>query len=277
MNLFYENHLGEKIHFYHSPYILTSHDFFDWLMSFSTVGNRSTAYRLNAVERQFTVQIMPRQANADARLAEYADLIDAFNDITSKDTNTTGKLWTDNGEYIDCQIYSVAHSDWNIARNVTLTCRMRVDKPMWQRPKDYSFEPVSEFEYDWLDYPYDFEYDFKATLPGFQTVENTGTEPCAYILTIYGSSTAPVVWFNGLNRVGASVTLGSAEKLIVNTQSKTVIKVSNGQEISVFDKRFKDAVSMFEPLPVGVTSLQWSGLFAFDVTLLEERRSPRWN
>lgn len=276
MNLYYENHLGEKIYFYRSPYILTSHDFFDWLMSFSTVGNRSTAYRLNAVERQFTVRIMPRRSDAYARLAEYADLIDAFNDITSKDTDTTGKLWTDNGEYIDCQIYSVAHSDWNIARNVTLTCKMRVDKPLWKKPHDYSFTQPTDFPYEFLDFPYEFEFDYKGRFGGCGAVENKGTEPCDFVLTIYGESLSPEVWL-GEVRVGANVTLGSTEKLIINSREKTVVKVSGRNEINVFEKRYKGDVSIFEPLPAGTTVVQWSGLFAFDVTLLEERRSPRWN
>ena len=276
MNLYYENHLGERIYFFRSPYILTEHDLFNWVMSYSTVNNKSSGYKFDALERNVTIRIMPRAQTGEARAAMFADLVDDFVRIVSADKNTMGKIWTDNGEYLVCKFISCEKTEWNIPRNVTLTCRLRSDNPIWQHSDNYQVSFTDETEYQYLDYPHDFAYDYKGLLPGYKEIENGSTETADYILTIKGPATNPKIMINGIS-VGAYVALGSAQTLVINTKTKSVTKISGAIEENHFNDRYKGEVSMFTKLPPGPVSLLWSGLFGFDLEVIEERREPAWN
>lgn len=276
MNLYYENHLGERIYFYRSPYVLTGHDLFDWVMSYSTVNNKTSGYRFNGVEKNITIRILPRAQTAEAREAMFAELVDRLVEVFSADTDVTGKFWTDTGEYLSCRVISSAKTDWNIPRDVTVTCRIRVDDPVWRHSDSYNISFSDETAYQYLDFPYDFKYDYKGVLPGYTSIDNESTEPADYILTIHGPAVNPKVVINGIP-VGAYVALGSAQDLVISTKDKTVTKVYGTIAENQFNNRYKGDVSMFTKLPVGTVSMLWSGQFDFDIEVVEERREPAWS
>lgn len=276
MNLYYENHLGERIYFYRSPYVLTEHDLFNWVMSYSTVNNKTSGYRFNGVEKNITIRILPKAQTREAREAMFAELVDRLVEVVSADNEIPGKFCTDTGEYLTCKFVSSKKTEWNIPRDVTITCGIRVDNPVWHHSDKYhvEFEDVTTYEY--LDYPYGYKYDYKAILPGYTTVINGSTEPCDYILTIHGPVVNPKIVINGIS-VGAYVSLGSAQDLVINTSDKTVKKIYGNIVENQFNNRYKGDVSMFTKLPVGVVSMLWSGQFNFDLEVVEERREPAWS
>lgn len=276
MNLYYENHLGERIYFFRSPYILTEHNLFNWVMSYSTVNNKSSGYKFDALEKSITIRIMPRAQTTEVREAMFADLVDDFVRVVSADVDVMGKICTDNGEYMSCKFVSCEKTEWNIPRNVTLTCRLRSDNPIWQHSDNYQVSFTNETKYQFLDYPYDFNYDYRGLLPGYKEIENGSTETADYILTIKGPVTHPKVVINGIP-VGAYVVLGAAQTLVINTKTKSVTKVYGQIRENHFNDRYKGSVSMFTKLPPGTIPLLWSGTFDFDMEVIEERREPAWN
>jgi len=275
MNLYYENHLGKRIHFYRSPYILTNHSFFDWLLSFTTVNNKTSGYVFKPSEADFTVRLMPLAKTQNLREAMFAELYDEMVEVFSADASEPGKLWTDGGEYLSCRVISSKKSKWNIPRDVTVVCRISVDSPTWKKPEAYEISFTEETEYGYLDYPHGYNYDYKGTLLGYTELTNDSTEASDYIMTISGPITNPKVVVNGID-VGANVSVGSTERLVIDTAEQTVYIYGPGISKNVFNKRLKGTQSMFTKLPSGKVAVIWSGLFDFNFEIIRERREPSW-
>ena len=147
--------------------------------------------------------------------------------------------------------------------------------PMWEAEHKYSFSLARVQEYEYLDYPHDYPYDYSAELPGFGAVKNSGAGPANYELTIYGPVADPVIVLDD-RKIGIVGTLGSGEKCVINSRDKTVIKYRpNGQTINMFNARLKKE-SIFARLAPGAHTVVWSGRYAFDMTVIEERSEPPW-
>lgn len=270
----YENHLGERIDFYgSSPYILTQHTFLDWQLAYNTSNNRSSGFRLDGREFDFTVRIMPRRVTGKARPQTFSNLINYFVSVVSADMDVPGKLYAKSGEYLEGRITVSNKSAWNIDKNVTLQCKFRADNPTWQYANTHHFDTVEQNTYEYLDYPYGFPFDYSATLPGQAQINSATTENADYIMTIYGSVSAPMVWLNGV-QIGAYVTLADGDRLVINSRNKTVTKYSSNVISNEFNNRIKG--QMFAQLEPGIISVLWSGLFEFDLSILEQRREPVW-
>jgi len=275
MKLYYENHLGERIYFYRSPYVIISHSFFDWLLSYTKVNNRTSGYHFNAKEADFTVRLLPLARSAELRESMFAELYDEFVEVVSADTDVPGRLLTDTGEYISCRFVSSAKSNWNIPRNVNIACKISIDDPTWKRSEVYEISYSPETEYEYLDYPYDFSHDYKGDLPGYVQIWNDSTEDSDYIMTIYGAASRPKVVLNGID-VGADVVIGESEKLVINSAEQTAVVLADGVRKNVFNQRYKGARSMFSKLPPGTATIFWSGNFHFDLEVIRKRREPSW-
>ena len=276
MYLSYVNHLGETIDFYgQSPYIMTEHSFFNWQLSYNTSNNRSSGYRLDGREFDFTVRIVPRHLNGRNRPQEYADLINRFVSVVSADTDTPGRMYAKSGEYLEGRIVVSDKTAWTIDKSVTLSCRFRADNPTWRTEHEHRFSIVEQAEYEFLCYPYEYAHDYAAMLPGYASIENNSTEASDYLMTIYGPASSPMVSLNGI-QVGAAVALGANDRLVIDTGAKTVIKYTEAVAENVFNARYKGDVSMFTKLQPGSITAIWSGAFRFDLTILERRREPTW-
>lgn len=273
----YVNHLGEFINFYgDSPYILTEHSFTDWVLSYSTAGNRSSGYRIAAKEIPFKIRIMPRRFKGKDRPLAFSSMINRFVTVVAADKDQPGRLYAKTGEYLEGRIIASEKADWNVDKSVTISCRFRVDDPVWMHQETHHVEFNDETTYEDLDYPYDYVHDYAATLNGYKTIRNASTEEADYILTIHGPASTPFVTLNGI-KVGASVILGADDSLVIDSRKKTVTKYAGNIVENAFNSRYKGGpVSMFTKLAPGAVSAIWSGAFDFDLSVVETRREPAW-
>lgn len=276
MNFYFVNNNGGRINFYGSPYILAEHDLLDWTLAYTTVNNRSINFRTKPAEKSFTVRLMPKAVTRETRKVLFEALYDAFVDVVS----VPGRLYADTGAYVECRIITSRKAEWNLERNVNISCTVLIDHPKWQKPTTYELGRESESEdtevYEYLDYDYGYPYDFKGTLPASTTITNDGTEAADYEITMYGPASNPLVTINGAV-IGANVTLGRDEKLVISSRNNTVIKYTRGVPRNMFNNRIKGARSMFEKLATGDLIVLWSGTFQLDITVLAERLEPEWN
>lgn len=272
----YVNHLGEFINFYgDSPYILTSHSFMDWQLTYDTTANRSSGFRIEGKEIPFTVRIMPRRVKGKDRHQAFSQLINRFAAVVAADIEQPGRLYAQSGEFLEGRIIVSQKTDWNIDKSVTLNCQLRVDDPVWTNPNTHNISFNPETTYKYLGYPHGYSYDYAATLKGYQTLRNASTEPADYILNIHGPCVSPMVSINGV-KVGAYVVLGADDRLVIDTRTKSVIKQTANMAINAFNSRYKGDTSMFAQIPPGAVTVIWSGVFDFDLTILEKRREPAW-
>ena len=272
----YVNHLGEFLNFYgDSPYILIEHGFTNWQIAYSVTQNRTSGYKFEAKEIPFTIRIMPRRIKGKDRPQAFSELINRFAEVVSADMEQPGRLYAKSGEYLEGRIILSEKSEWNVDKSVTLRCSLLCDNPVWQYPNVNHCKYDSENSYKYLDYPYGYPHDYAASLKGYTTIKNASTEAADYILVIHGPCTSPVIALNGV-KVGANVTLGSNDRLIINSADKTVLRQTANVSANEFNSRYKGETSMFTKLQPGPVSAIWSGGFEFDITILERRREPQW-
>lgn len=201
------------------------------------------------------------------------DLHDDFElDVKNK---TPGRIiWGD--YYIDCFItlsstYPGDRNQWT-ENDVTIYCPY----PFWIREKTRSFypqeAPVGE---TFLDYEFDYDYDFYFGDPGIATWPTDFPFASEFKLIIFGPCSNPRILINGYP-YQINDTLEGTERIEIDSRNNKVIKhLANGQAISIFDLRNKEQ-SVFEPIPGGTLTLNWSGAFGFDLIIFEERSEPRW-
>lgn len=147
--------------------------------------------------------------------------------------------------------------------------------PFWRKTTKHSYGTAETPEYEFLDFPYGFEYDYKAKLIGYKVVEVASVKAADWELTIHGHAVDPVVYLGGI-AVGVNATIGATEKVVISSKDKTVTKISaNGMKTNLFNARLKTA-SIFSPLPSGPVGVMWPGTFALDLTVYEERSEPLW-
>ena len=187
-------------------------------------------------------------------------------------TLTPGRI-THGQYYIECYITSVNtyyEEPWT-QNDLAIFCPY----PFWRHDTEYTLHAADADEYQYLDFPYGFLYDYKATLPGFYMVQNPGVKPADWEMRIKGYANNPMVVINGMS-VGVNAVIGADETLIISSRNKTVVKVAaNGVQVNLFNARLKTN-SIFDPLPYGELPIMWSGAFDIVLTIFEERSEPLW-
>lgn len=187
-------------------------------------------------------------------------------------TMTPGRI-THGQYYIDCYITEVStyyEEPWT-QNTLTIYC----PDSFWRRDINYQLHEADTEEYEYLDFDYDFMYDYRATLPGYAMITNPGVKSADWELKIKGYALNPMVVVGGMT-IGVNAVIGTEETLIISSKTKTVIKVNaNGTETNLFNARNKTN-SIFEPFPSGELPVMWSGAFDIDLTVFEERTEPLW-
>lgn len=187
-------------------------------------------------------------------------------------TLTPGRI-THGEYYIECFITesSTYYEDPFTQNTLQIFCPY----PFWRRDIKYDLQAAEAEEYEYLDFEYDFMYDYAATLPGFAMITNPGVKPADWELRIKGYVFNPLVVIGGMS-VGVSAVIGAGETLVISSKDKTVKKITaNGLEVNLFNYRIKTN-SIFEPLQSGELPVMWSGAFDVDLTVFEERSEPLW-
>ena len=187
----------------------------------------------------------------------------------------TGRIiWGD--YYIDCYITSSSTApDRNEVwtdNDITIYCPY----PFWIKEETRTFMPQeAPGEQQYLDYDFDYEYDYFYGNPGIAIWQLDFPFPSEFRMTVFGPAVNPRVLINGYP-YQFNDTLEAGEYVVIDSRSNKITKhLVNGYTVNIFDLRNKEQ-SIFEPIPGGNLTFNWSGQFGFDLTLYEERSEPRW-
>lgn len=187
---------------------------------------------------------------------------------------TPGRItWGD--WYIDCFIrMSDTHpdeKDWWTDNAIEIFC----PRPFWIRERVELFEPVEPTTSEFLEFPFDFEYDYYIGDPGIKIISRDFPFSSQFRLTIDGAVENPFVIINN-HRYEIFDNIGEGEVVVIDSRENTITKyLYAGQTLNIFDKRNKE-VSIFEPIPGGDLTVTWNAKFAFQLLLYEERSEPTW-
>ena len=94
-------------------------------------------------------------------------------------------------------------------------------------------------------------------------------------MIIYGPVVNPMVTIGGVPHL-VNIVLEAGEYLIIDSKTKTVIKVTqSGEQVNAYHNRQKQR-AFFQKIAPGRQTIMWTGKFDFDIILYTERSEPTW-
>ena len=274
MNVFYENHAGERIDLNSENIILQYQEFFNYSWDAATRNRKIKGFKRDSATLPVTVAVTAETED------EYLQIIEEFYRITEKDILAVapGKLYI-NEYYLRCYISGDIKQDafkgilFQI-KNLTLV----TDYPFWIKETTYQYfpEPPEAVKYTELEegimFP-EFPFDF-CTETGEEVLINPSFNDSNFIMTIYGFAENPQLNIAG-HPYKVEATINEGEQLVINSLTHTVQKIGRlGEITNLYNARGK-IYSVFKKIPPGTNTLQWSGGFGIDIILFDERSEPK--
>lgn len=273
MEVYYVNHLNEKIDFGRSPYQMQIGDIFNYSNKYE--GKNLAVKRIykEISTLQTTVTI---EGNSEE---SFFQALNDFLDITDADTvsNVSGRLYV--GEYyIECNIISSDKKFWDeTRRGVENNIKLLMERPVWCREFSQKFYRGSAAQRSdpFLYYPIQYPYQYSAP-KDLRLFHNDHYAACDFKMIIYGPCIDPMIRING-HPYSFKLTLYEGEFLEVESRYNTVERVQkDGTRLTEFNQREKKD-SVFQKIPAGNCSVIWNtSEFGFDLILYQERSEPKW-
>ena len=263
-----------KLYLDRMPYWMQTGDFMDYQWDYATRNRRITGFEKDVQEHDLTISVFGDTEE------EYGANLQEMHDIFEGDVRemTPGRLYVGD-YYLSCYIIASTKADWEYGCGImdnTLT--LATDYPHWvQEETKQFFGRASGESSGGLDYPHDYAYDFSPEEAGVASWDTDHYTASDYRIIIYGPCSDPRILVNG-GPVGLYDTLDPSDYVVIDSRSHTVVKyLANGTQQNKYDYRIKQGGSIFNQIPGGTLTLNWSGLFGFDLTLYKERSEPLWN
>lgn len=133
----------------------------------------------------------------------------------------------------------------------------------------------------YLDYPFDYEYDYQKTSYTGSVTPSVLTPSDVYIV-VYGPAVNPYVIVGG-NRYEVDVTVPAGGYLTVDGRDKTIqLTLADGTVQNAFSYGVRGGGAgggsyIFERIPAGTSEVTFDGSFGFDLGWYEEEGEPPWN
>lgn len=270
----FENHLGHRFVGLENNVYLNESELRDYSWDYDVINNRISRFYRSIKDRKLPLVVMctttEEAAEVKNRLLELAEA-----DIA---TNQPGTIYV-GGYYTKGFITASKKSEYLISgRYCKIELILTSDNPAWFREEGHSFRPVGNSDgsaaVSGTDYPYDYPYDYALALSNSRIVCDTAGSN-AFKLRIYGPVIDPSVLV-GTHKYAVTGSVGEGETLLIDSLSKTItLTTAQGNTQNWFHRRGRENY-IFEPIPPGVQLVNWSGLFGFDLTIIEERSEPKW-
>ena len=151
---------------------------------------------------------------------------------------------------------------------------------LWSRESTISFGTVAETDGAGLDLPYGLPYDLGAPRP-MRAIDAGRWGECPAKLEIHGPCESPSLRIGG-NLYSVDCIVPTGGTLTVDGIAKTAIVTDGyGTETDVFKSAMRGTGKgggsyAFQPVPAGLSTVEWDGTFAFDLTLYEQEGEPPW-
>lgn len=275
-DIYYEGADKERINFCQWPYMVTGGDLFDGSYDEIEDDDRIQGFKKKITSKTLNIEI------AKTGLISLEKAVDTLEDIIEKDivNMTPGRLYV--GEsYMKCWISKSEKGRWIYDQEqISADLKVVSDYPYWIKEETFRYYKQQEDSVEeYLDYPYDMPHDYKKT-GSDQTINNNNHVPSGFKMIIYGPCINPLIRIN--NHVYELKTeLQESEYIIIDSSTRyardrKIIKVKkDGTEENVFNSKNNES-SIFEKIPVGISTVSWNGSFGFDIILFCERGTPKW-
>lgn len=195
---------------------------------------------------------------------------DFENDIRKKKTGRI--IWGD--YYIDCFIN---FSDTQPTEYLTQTLnkiQIYAPYPFWVQDFKVELFPAEETQSTFLDFPFDFMFDFTAPVIGEAMVKSDFPFDSEFEMVIFGPAVNPRVTINGYSYV-LYATIPQGAYVVIDSRNHTVMQFNtDGTKSNIFNLRNKTD-SIFKKIPGGNLNISWDASFGVNITIYRERSEPR--
>ena len=260
MVVYYENSKGEKIDLLKSPYRTVEADWYD-----SDWSEAASGY-----EKTVKIDVFGRVDEFTRNMEHLYSIFgyDADNDLY-------GKLYV-NGTFLRCRLKKSKKTNWKGYIYTVVEMTFSAPKMEWITEKYLQFFPqVAAQTNKGLNFPFNFPFNFALSKRGYETVEIDNTSTNDFQLLVYGPCVNPRILINGYP-YEVFCSLEQNEYMLIDSKLHTIIKrLSNGTTLNLYNERSLE-YSVFEKIPSGVLTINWSGNFGFDLILFLKRREARW-
>lgn len=268
---YYQNNFGEILYFGQNGLYASYNDLRDYEWGYKESNGLISNFTMDIVNKELPVLFASSSGQATKLLRNKAY------SIVEKDLRAglKGKLYVGD-YYLECNIYGMKNSEYLI-KDYFLRTSMKVvtDKPMWKKATTISFKKSENDEGELgTDYPFDYPTDLLKKEIGQQTIANNSDFATDFIMTIYGAAVAPEILINN-HSYKMNTTIYDGEKIVIDSDAGTILKHSGGITHNIFNDRAKEQ-SVFEKIPNGICSVNWSNEFDFDIILIDSRAEPMW-
>lgn len=235
------------------------------------IGTRITAFGKKQAEHTLLIDFIGNQETRK-------ESANHFFEVTEKDIieKKPGRLYLDD-QYKKCYIIGAKNEGKQERRNVVrMELGIYAEQPDWMKEVTISYPKYEEGGGEsYLDFPYDFSYDYTGTQKGISVLENEHYADTNFKMTIYGPVKDPVVNIGGYP-YQIYTTVEENEYITIESADNSVIRtLPDGTEINEYDNRsFVDSV--FRLIPPGRHNVMWSGDFGWDITLYQGRSEAKW-
>lgn len=204
---------------------------------------------------------------------EQEELIDSLHDDFEGDMRRkkTGRIIVE-GQYLDCYVIGV---DARHNKGVTTdSIQIYAPYPYWMQEQKIVLDASSIPAGGFLDFPYDFAYDFTAPVMGRKIVKSDFPFDSEFQMVIYGLAVNPRIVINGYPYT-LYATIPQGAYVIVNSKQKSIMMYNvNGTRTDLFNFRNKTE-SIFQKIPAGDLDIAWDSSYGVDITVFRERSEPK--
>ena len=196
---------------------------------------------------------------------------DIENDVRKK---KPGRLiW--GGYYIDCYITQSQTNPAETWKYLSNTIHIYAPYPFWVQ--DYKIEllPSEETESEFLDFPFNFPFDFTAPTIGEVTIKSDFPFDSEFEMVIFGPAVNPRVTINYYSYV-LYTTIPQGAYVIIDSRAHTITQYNaDGTQSNMFNFRNKTD-SIFRKIPGGNLRISWDASFGADITIFHEKSEPEF-
>lgn len=262
------NHIGEVIEFGKDCILINENDFRNYQWEYETQNERIKSFNKKITQKTLPIIVLGKESKKAA---------DKLFEVIEKDVieNKPGKMYIGN-YYISGFFYGKNNSDYTQKNTIIISLKFITTESVWVKEERKRFYPQTEpYALSGLDFPTDFSFDFASNDAGTALWNIDHYAPSHFEMIIYGPCVNPRVLVNGYS-YQIFTELESNDYLILDSKNHTVTKyLANGTTANLYNSR-QFTPSVFEKIPGGQLTLNWSGAFGFDIILFVERSEPKW-
>lgn len=267
---------AQKISLTQEPYIYRSQTLVDFQLgyNFSRAG-------VDFVGRYGTRDTLPRERSVVVQCVANSrqELSDIVHDLTDKLSyemieNRMVYFWIGD-YYLPVRITSATPEVKGISSVAILTVTVLPETSLWTKDHTFTMEKGAtsgdpEADEDTKKYPYKYPYKY-ARLSAFQ-MTNPTKRSADMLIRIFGAAASPSINIGG-SQYKIKTNIYENERLEINTLKRTIVKFDSvGNQSNQFQNRVGD---VFNKIPTGVSAVESSANFRFDVVVFDQVLQPR--